>query len=125
MRTNNPSSTDQQCSIDANDIVSAIGDAVANRVNVISLSLGGGGCTNGVDQDQAEGNAIANAIAANIVVVAASGNDAKPGSSAPVSAPACDTGVIAAGASALADGQPNGGGKTGGSAAAPIEYVAS
>jgi len=123
--TNNPKNTDQQCSIDANDIVSAIGDAVANKVNVISLSLGGGGCTNGVDQDQGEGNAIANAIAANIVVVAASGNDAKPRSSAPVTAPACDAGVIAAGASALADGQPNGDGKPGGSAAVPLEYVAS
>lgn len=116
---------DKQCTVDTYDIASAIQDAIAHKVNVVSISLGGGGCTNGVDQDNIEGPAIADAIAANVVVVAASGNDAKPGGSAPLSAPACDSGVIAAGASALADGQPNGDGNSNGSPAAPLEYVAS
>jgi len=120
-----PPTTDQQCSISTSDIAAAIADAIAQKVNVISLSLGGGGCTNGVDQDATERAAIADAIAANIVVVAASGNDAKPGGTAPVTAPACDSGVIAAGASALADGQLNGDKNSNGTAAAPLEYVAS
>ena len=117
----NPMSTDAQCGADTGDIASAIVDAVANHVNVINLSLGGDSCTNGVDGDSTEGNAIAEAIAANVVVVAASGND----SSATVTAPGCDSGVIAAGASALADGASNGSGVTTGTSAAPIEYVAS
>lgn len=122
----NPPASDQQCSIAPIDIASAITDAVANRVNVISMSLGGDTCPKaGQDPAPVEGNAVANAIAANIIVVAASGNGANPGGSAPVSAPACDAGVIAAGATALADGQPNGDGNSNGSAAAPIEYVAS
>jgi subtilisin family serine protease len=116
----NPNSSDTQCDSDTFDIASAIVDAVQHGVNVISISLGGGTCSNGVDSDPVEGNAIAEAIAANVVVVAASGNN-----SGAVSAPACDSGVIAAGASALADGQPNGTGRAGGSANAPLEYVAS
>ena len=89
---------------------------------MISLSLGAGQCTNGNDPDAAEGAAIANAIAKGVIVVASSGNDP----TAPVTAPACDTGVIAAGASALADGQPTGAGNSNGSAGgAATEYVAS
>jgi len=115
----NDNNNDNQCSVNTVDIASAINDAVANHVNVISMSLGGGVC-NGVapngDNDRTEGLAVANAINAGIVVVAASGND----SSSPVEAPACDTGVIAVGASALADGQQNGT-----NAKASGEYVAS
>jgi subtilisin family serine protease len=113
--------TDAQCSASTTDIVSAIQDAIANNVNVISLSLGGGGCTNGADQDSLEGQAIGAAIAKNIVVVAAAGNDSR----APLEAPACVNGVIAAGATSLADGKTNGSGVTSGTANAPVEYVAS
>jgi subtilisin family serine protease len=49
---------------------------------VISLSLGGSPCQNGADSDPLDGAAIADAIAANIVVAAAAGN----GSGAPVEA---------------------------------------
>jgi subtilisin family serine protease len=115
-------STDAQCGTDTRDIASAIEDAVTSHVNVISLSLGGSPCNaDGSDSDPVEGAAIADAIAANIVVVAAAGNGAGP----PLEAPACDPGVIAVGATALADGTPNATGKSGGSAGAPFEYVAS
>ncbi len=101
----NPSSTDPQCSTSTLDIASAINDAVANGANVISLSLGADGstCTNGNDPDTTEGAAVANAIAHNVIVVAASGNS----SASSVTPPGCDSGVIAAGASAYNDGQPN------------------
>jgi subtilisin family serine protease len=114
--------SDLQCSTDTTDIASAIDDAVAQNVNVITISLGGGACSgNGVDSDPVEGSAIANAVAANIVVVAAAGNDG----SQPLEAPACDSGVIAAGATALADGQPNGASNSNGTSSSPTEYVAS
>ncbi len=114
--------TDPQCLASTNDIASAILDAVAQHVNVISLSLGGGSCTNGVDPDPAvEGAAVSEALAANIVVVASSGNDGTVG----VEAPACDTGVIAAGATSLADGQLNGTQTASGNPTTPTEYVAS
>lgn len=121
----NTSSSDPQCGADTADIASAIDDAVQNGANVISLSLGGGSCTgnpsvNGGDSDPVEGAAIENAIASNVVVVAASGN----AGSGSIDAPGCDAGVIAVGASALADGQPNGSGHGGGSATSPVEYVA-
>jgi thermitase len=96
--------TDDVCSASTVDIASAINDAIAHNVNVISMSLGGGGCTNGVDSDATEGAAVAKAIAANIVVVAAAGNAGGQG----LTAPACDTGVIAAGATSLDDGQTTG-----------------
>jgi hypothetical protein len=112
--------SDVQCSATTADIASAIADAIAHNVNVISLSLGGGSCNNGVDDDTTEGHAIQEALANNIVVVAAAGNS--PGQ---LEAPACDTNVIAVGASALADGQPNGAGNSSGSASSPKEYVAS
>jgi subtilisin family serine protease len=75
-----------------------------------------------------EGNAISNAISHNIVVVAAAGN----GSTGTLDAPACDTDVIAVGATGLDDGSALGTGTTsytknvsGASANNPIEYVAS
>jgi subtilisin family serine protease len=110
-----------ECSADTTDIAAAINDAVAQHVNVINLSFGGTPCTNGVDPDTKEGSAISKAIAANIIVVAAAGND---GNGA-VDSPACDTGVIAVGGSALGDGQTNGSNFGVGSAANPSEYVAS
>jgi hypothetical protein len=113
----NTSTTDAQCFANTADIAAAIGDAVAQHVDVINLSLGDiAGCLNGVDSASDEGAAISEALAANIVVVAAAGND---GGSA-IQAPACVTNVIAVGASSLADGQPNGSGNSSGS-----EYVAS
>jgi subtilisin family serine protease len=127
--------TDPQCSSDTADIASAIDDAVANGVNVINLSLGslgnngGAACSNGTDLDPVEGAAIENAIAKNVIVVAAAGNDADGNTTGYnggyLEAPACDTGVIAAGATSLADGQPNGFGNANGSSAKPTEYVAS
>ncbi len=121
------SSNDPQCGADTTDIASAIDDAVSNGASVISMSLGGGGCTNGVDTDPTEGAAVANAISHNVIVVAASGNE----SASALDAPGCDTGVIAAGATSLDDGTPNGTSGTGGNAHpagtsnAPVEYVAS
>ena len=125
----NATSTDQQCGANTADIASAIDDAVKNHVNVISLSLGGGsgtgtnaGCSsNGTDSDPVEGAAVKEAIANNIIVVAAAGNSGGQG----LSAPACDTGVIAAGASALDDGSANATGSFGGSSGSPVEYVPS
>lgn len=119
----NPSG-DDTCGASTADIASAINDAVANGANVISMSLGGGGCTNGVDSDSVENAAVQNAIAHNVIVVAASGND-NPGTSGSVDAPACGNGVIAVGATSLDDGQPNGRGSAVGTAGSPIEYVAS
>jgi hypothetical protein len=119
---------DDQCGADTDDIAAAIEDAVAQHVNVISMSLGGyingqnQGCSSpGVDGDPIEGPAVADAIAAGIIVVAAAGND---GNGA-LEAPACDAGVIAVGASSLDDGQANGTGHTGGTATQPVDYVAS
>lgn len=122
---------DSQCSADTTDIASAIEDAVANGASVISMSLGGensvasGGCSSaGVDEDPVEGAAVADAIAANVIVVAASGNDgSSPSSAAALEAPACDAGVIAVGATGLGDGQQNGT-NSDGSTAFPVEYVA-
>jgi hypothetical protein len=124
---------DPQCSASTADIASAINDAVNQHVNIISMSLGGGGCdTSGNDTDPVEGAAIAEAIAANVIVVAASGNGAPVQTG--VTAPGCDTGVIAAGATSLADGTSTGTSQTNGytSAAAttatslnPVEYVSS
>ncbi len=117
-----PPPSDKQCGADTVDIAAAIDDATTSGARVISMSLGGGSCSAGKDSDAAEGAAVANAIAKGVIVVASSGNDPK----SPVTAPACDTGVLAVGATALADGQPNGAnnssGLPGGNA---TEYVAS
>ena len=128
----NPNSTDSICGASTIDIASAIDDAVTNGASVISLSIGGPGCTTpGVDPDATEGAAIANAVAHNVIVVAAAGNESTSTSSKqPVDAPGCDTGVIAVGATSLDDGTPNGSSASGGNAhpagtaAAPQEYVA-
>jgi len=116
------SSNPQACSTSAStaDIASGIDDAVANGAKVVNLSIGAS-CAGG--DDPLEANAVANALAANVVVVAASGNS---GGSA-LDAPACDTGVIAVGASALSDGYPTGTYSSGapGSSGAPVEYVPS
>jgi subtilisin family serine protease len=120
-------SGDDQCSADTADIASAIKDAVSNGAKVISLSLGGGNCVTpsgnnpSGDSDFTEGTAIQNAISHNVIVVAAAGN----GGTAGLSAPACDTGVIAVGATSLDDGQRNESGHTVGTQLTPIEYVAS
>ena len=74
----NDNSDDPQCGTDTADIASAIDDAVDADVNVISMSLGGGSCSNGVDGDPTEGAAVANAIAANVVVVRRPGTRASP-----------------------------------------------
>jgi len=121
---NNP---DASCGADTADIAAAILDAVNNKhVNVISMSLGS--CC-GADATD-EMNAVETAIAQHVIVVAAAGNDNggntpgyTPGGSVTnsIEAPGNDPGVIAAGASALNDGQPVG-------AAAPgpnPEYIAS
>jgi subtilisin family serine protease len=121
----NENSTDPSCSADPVDIGSAIDDAVNAGAKVISISLGGGGCNGGVDEDAAEGDAVENAIAHNVVVVAAAGNDGVN----TLEAPACDTGVIAVGATGLDDGTPDGvsatGGNAGGTSTTPVEYLAS
>jgi subtilisin family serine protease len=115
------------CTAQSTDLASAIDDAVAKGVNVISISLGGAGtqsspaCVNGVDSDSTEGQAVSAAEAKNVIVVAAAGND----NGGPLEAPACDNGVIAVGASALDDGQQNGSGVANGSASSPVEYVPS
>jgi subtilisin family serine protease len=115
----NDNTTDPQCGAADTDIASAIDDAVSNGANVISMSLGGNTCSSaGVDSDPVEGNAVANAIAHNVIVVAASGNSGGEG----VSAPGCDSGVIAAGASGYEDGQANG---TNAGTASGTEYVTS
>ncbi|MGH7737909.1 MAG: S8 family peptidase [Candidatus Tyrphobacter sp.] len=122
----NPNSTDPSCAATTADIASAIDDAVTAGAKVISMSLGGSPCTTpGVDPDPTEGAAVAGAIAHDVVVVAAAGNEGQ-GS---LDAPACDSGVIAVGATGLDDGSPNGtnasGGNAGGTSSHPVEYVAS
>ena len=120
--TSQLSSNPQACSTSAStaDIASAIGDAVAHGAKVVNLSLGAS-CAGG--DDPLEANAVASAIASNVVVVAASGNE----SGTSLDAPACDPNVIAVGASALADGFPTGTYSSGapGTSSAPVEYVAS
>jgi subtilisin family serine protease len=112
---------DAQCGASTADIASSIEDATAQHVNVISLSLGGGNCTNNQDPDPNEQAAVNEAVAAGIVVVASAGNSG----TSPLASPACDTGVIAVGATGLADGQVNGTGSATGSALNPNEYLAS
>jgi subtilisin family serine protease len=101
------------------DEAAAINDAVnTQHVNVINLSLGGPAATS---FDAGEQAAIQNAINAGVSVVAAAGNDGN----ASIDYPAAYTGVISVGATSLADGQINGRGNTNGSAASPVEYIAS
>jgi subtilisin family serine protease len=62
------------CDGSTNVVSEAIDWAVAHGMNVISMSLGSNFGVNGPSGDTAEQAAVANAIAAGIVVVAASGN---------------------------------------------------
>jgi subtilisin family serine protease len=99
------SNSDDQCGAQTADIADAMADAVTQGVKIISMSLGGDSCVlPGVDPDLVERNAIANAIAHNVIVVAASGNGGIQRVQG-VTAPGCDTGVIAVGATGLDDGQ--------------------
>ncbi|GAC1502923.1 MAG: hypothetical protein NVS1B14_08000 [Vulcanimicrobiaceae bacterium] len=95
-----PSSVDPLCSADFNGYISAINDAVAKGAKVINLSLGSS------TADGIERMAIANAIAAGVTVVAASGNESTSAVGHPLDYPAAYPGVIAVGASALADSNP-------------------
>lgn len=90
------SSTSPQCETTDVDEVSAINDAVAHGARVINLSLGSDGPLSNCD-DTIERNAIENAIAKGVVVVAAAGNE----SANHLDCPAAYPGVIAVGASAL------------------------
>lgn len=97
-------STDPACQATETDEVSGINGAVAAGAKVINLSLGS---TPRVGQTCAiaapnEARAIAAAIAAGVVVVAASGNEAL----SRLDCPAGDPGVIAVGASTLDDSNP-------------------
>lgn len=93
-----PGSNDPQCTAQPTDISRAINDAVAHGAKVINLSLGD------TAPDVAEENAVAAAIAAGVVVVAASGNGNAQYVGQPfVDYPAADPGVIAVGASAIDD----------------------
>jgi subtilisin family serine protease len=99
---NNPPA---QCFLDTADEAAAINDAVSNGAKVINLSLGGAQpCTT----NDPEYQAVENAIAHNVVVVAASGNGTgNPAVGQPeLDCPANDPGVIAVGASAVDDSLP-------------------
>lgn len=89
-------STNAQCESNTFDEASAINDAVAHGAKVINLSLGSTGPCSSSDPEY---KAIENAIANNVVVVAAAGNE----SAAALDCPAADPGVIAVGASTLHD----------------------
>ncbi len=81
---------------DTGDEAKAIADAVASGANVINLSLGGpqsGG------SDPAEQQAVANAIAAGVTVVAAGGNEFPTSDGNQPDFPGAYPGVIAVGAS--------------------------
>jgi subtilisin family serine protease len=97
-----PNTTSSDCnpSADTADEVTAINTAVANGASVINLSLG---APNSSGPDSAEQSAIDNALAHNVSVVAAAGND---DASAP-DYPAAYAGVIAVGASSAVDGNPS------------------
>lgn len=93
-----------QCQTTSADVASAVNDAVTNGARVISLSMAaaapaGQTCA---QSDPLESNAIENAIAGGVTVVAAAGNDGK----AQIDCPAGNSGVIAVGASALNDSNP-------------------
>ncbi|HYZ17230.1 MAG TPA: S8 family serine peptidase, partial [Candidatus Acidoferrum sp.] len=94
-------STSNPCpSANTADEAQAINDAVSNHASVISLSLGSpqsGG------SDATEQAAIENAIAAGVTVVAANGNEYPSSDGNQPDYPAAYPGVIAVGASAVAD----------------------
>jgi hypothetical protein len=90
---------------DTGDEAQAIDDAVANGASVVSLSLGS---PNSSGADAAEQDAIDAAIAANVTVVAAAGNEFdNQGNGTLLDYPAAYPGVIAVGASAVFDSAMN------------------
>src|SRR5579884_902365 len=91
-----------QCNSDTADEATAINDAVTNGAKVINLSLGGDQPCNTSDPEY---QAVENAIAHGVVVVAAAGNgDPNTGLGlSHLDCPANDPGVIAVGASAIDD----------------------
>lgn len=90
---------------DTGDEAQAVDDAVNRNVSVISLSLGS---PNSSGADPAEEDAIENAIAHNVTVVAANGNEFdNSGDGTLPDYPAAYPGVIAVGASAVFDSTPN------------------
>jgi thermitase len=105
------------------DEITAINDAIAKGVDVISMSIGSAqdfGGDNGFDQG--EHDTVEAAIAAGVTVVAAAGNDADGGESGTqhtvLDYPAAYDGVISVGSSALRDNNS-------GTFAGSTEYVAS
>jgi hypothetical protein len=82
------------------DEAQAINDAVKNHASVISLSLGS---PQSAGSDATEKAAIENAIAAGVTVVAANGNEYPSSDGNLPDYPAAYPGVIAVGASAVAD----------------------
>ncbi len=90
-------STSALCSANGSDVGAAISDAVAQGARVISLSLGASGA------DTQEELAVSQAIAAGVVVVAASGNE----TATTLDFPARDPNVIAVGASSIDDSNPS------------------
>lgn len=104
----NPFSSAIDFEFDDEDLAAAINQAVSKGVDVISMSIGG--YTTADDCNGNGGiapstllffNAIRNALAHNIVVVAANGNDGPMSGTAEF--PACINGVIAVGATAKKD----------------------
>jgi subtilisin family serine protease len=90
---------------DTGDEAQAVDDAVNRNVSVISLSLGS---PNSSGADPAEEDAIENAIAHNVTVVAANGNEFdNSGDGTLPDYPAAYPGVIAVGASAVFDSTPD------------------
>ncbi len=89
---------------DSGDEAKAIDDAVANGASVISLSLG---APQSGGSDPAEQTAVENALAHNVAVVAAAGNEYPGADGQQVEYPAAYPGVIAVGASAVLDAVPN------------------
>ncbi len=89
-----PGTSSPACQSSTADIAAAINDAVAQKVSVINLSLGGP-----CPDDPAVASAVSNAVANNIVVVAAAGNDGTNS----LDCPGGDPGVIPVGASAIND----------------------
>ena len=97
-------STNPQCDANSADEASAIDDAVAHGAKVINLSLGSSPPCATNDPEYV---AVENAISHGVVVVAASGNGNSLGVGQPfLDCPAADPGVIAVGASALNDSNP-------------------
>jgi hypothetical protein len=112
----NATATSDCQTADSGDEAVAIDDAVANGASVISLSVGS---PQSQGADPVEQNAINNALAHNVVVVAAAGNEYPGSDGQQVDYPAAYPGVIAVGASAVQDAVMNS------YASITAEYVAS